>query len=68
MSNYYTFNSILVGASKTGKTSFFNQFMYGKDSSNGLIERVGSKDFKNIAGKSMVRLIMEDMPPLENFS
>ncbi len=59
--NYYLFRSIIVGAQGTGKTTFFNQTIHGKENI-GDLNRVGTKDFVNIGGKSKVKLEMEDMP------
>jgi len=60
--NYYLIRSIIVGAMQTGKTSFFKQLIHGKDTYNGDSNRVGTKDFMNISGKSKVKLEIEDMP------
>jgi broad-specificity NMP kinase len=52
--NYYVIKGIIAGAPGTGKTSFQNQVNSENNSNKGKIDRVITKTFKNIAGKSMI--------------
>ena len=55
--NYYFIKSIIVGAPKTGKTTFFNQIVYGAEMASEInISGVGEKEFTNFMGKSKIRL------------
>ena len=60
--NYYLQRFIIIGAKRTGKTTFFSQVIYGKKDNPNQIDKVGYKMFENIGGKLRVRIEISDMP------
>ena len=60
--NYYLFKGCIIGAPRTGTTTFINQVMHGKPDGDASLTPVSYKEYNMIGGKSKIKLQLSGMP------
>ena len=60
--NFYLFKAIVVGAQKTGKTTFIRQMLNGSPDDKEQVNQVYYKSYDRIGGKLRVMAEIQDMP------
>ena len=60
--NYYIFKGIIIGAKKTGKTTFLSQMQNGSSEDKGQVNPIYYKKYDRIGGKLRVEAEIQDMP------